>query len=117
VAGKRRRRPATTESILGKRVSHTWLQLRGRAVRLLSDDPGVEARHQRFVLDVGGGQTVLVAHNLDLSERVPLGLGDRVDARGFYEWNHFGGTLHWTHRNPMGDGEDGYIRYRGRSYD
>jgi len=62
------------------------------------------------------GQTVLVAHNIDLAERVPLGLGDRLHYRGMYEWNDLGGLVHWTHEDPMGVEEGGWIRYRRKTY-
>jgi hypothetical protein len=47
---------------------------------------------------------------------VPLGMGDRVKLRGLYEWNDLGGLLHWTHRDPLEDGEGGWILYRRRTY-
>jgi len=83
--------------------------------RLLSDDDD-GAQHQRFVLDLRNGQTVLVAHNIDLATRVPLGLGDRLHYRGMYEWNELGGLIHWTHHDPLGDIEGGYLRYRRKIY-
>lgn len=75
------------------------------------------SRHQRFVLRLGGRQTLLVAHNLDVAERVPLGLGDRVRFRGLYEWNDLGGIVHWTHRDPMGIGDGGWIRHCRKVYE
>lgn len=74
------------------------------------------ARHQRFILDLRNGQTVLVAHNIDLAERLPLGIGDRVRFRGVYEWNDLGGLVHWTHRDPLGIEDGGFVKYRTRYY-
>ena len=73
-------------------------------------------RHQRFVIDVGDRQTLPVAHNINVADRVPLGMGDRVRVRGLYEWNDLGGLLHWTHHDPLEDGEGGWILYRRRRY-
>ena len=74
------------------------------------------SRHQRFVLDIGYGWTLLVAHNIDLVERVPVGLGDRVSLRGMYEWNDLGGLVHWTHHDPTGVEDGGYVEFGGKIY-
>lgn len=92
-----------------------WIEDAGLVRRLIPDNND-GARHQRFILDLRNGQTVLVAHNIDLAERVPLGLGDRVRFRGMYEWNELGGLVHWTHHDPLGTDDGGYIRYRGKEY-
>ena len=61
--------------------------------------------------DVGGGRTVLIAHNIDLSPRVaPLRVGDRVEFAGEFEWNERGGVVHWTHPDPRGQHRAGYVR-------
>jgi hypothetical protein len=83
---------------------------------LLSDDND-GSRHQRFVIEIPGRLTLLIAHNIDLAERVPLGLGDRVRVRGMYGWNELGGLVHWTHRDPHGVEDGGYVRYRTRMFE
>lgn len=93
----------------------TWIEASGFVLRLLPDDHHGQ-RHQRFVLDVGHGQTLLITHNIEVAPRVPLGLGDRVQFRGIYEWNEQGGLVHWTHRDPMGSEDGGYVRYRKQDY-
>lgn len=82
-------------------------------MRLLPDDG---QHHQRFVLRVASGETFLIAHNIELAERVPVSLGDRVRFRGAYEWNDQGGTVHWTHRDPMGRADGGWIEFRKKRY-
>ena len=96
--------------------SGSWIEASGFVIRLLNDAYEDDERHQRFVVDAGHGQTLLIAHNLDLAARVPVGLGDRVSLRGLYEWNESGGTVHWTHRDPMGIESGGYIEFRRRAY-
>jgi hypothetical protein len=61
-------------------------------------------------------ETVLIAHNIDLARRVPVGLGDSVYFRGMYEWNELGGLVHWTHDDPQGVEDGGWIRYRRKTY-
>jgi len=92
-----------------------WIEDTGIVIRLLNDADD-EGPHQRFVVRLASGQTLLVAHNLEIAERVPLGIGDRVGFRGLFEWNPEGGILHWTHRDPQGRGEDGFLRFRGQTY-
>jgi len=92
-----------------------WIETRGVVTRLLSNDND-GSRHQRFILDIGNRETLLIAHNIDLAERVPVGLGDRVQVRGMYEWNDLGGLVHWTHDDPQGVEDGGYVRYRRREY-
>lgn len=98
-----------------KRDTGRWIEVTGFVKRLLSDDND-GSRHQRFILDIGSGRTLLIAHNIDLVQRVPLGLGDRVRLRGMYEWNDLGGLVHWTHHDPLGVEDGGWIRYRARVY-
>jgi hypothetical protein len=88
----------------------------GTVVKLLPDDAD-GSRHQRFILRLDSGQTLLVAHNVDLAPRIDdLRPGDPVSFHGEYEWNAEGGVIHWTHRDPRGNHEAGWIRHRGRIY-
>jgi hypothetical protein len=91
--------------------SGEWVDGTGIVCRLLTDDHD-GSRHQRFVLDMRNGQTLLVAHNIDIADRIPLGMGDKISFRGMYEWNDRGGLIHWTHHDPMGVDEGGHIVYR-----
>lgn len=88
----------------------------GRVSRVLADD-NEGSRHQRFIVQLASGQTVLVAHNIDLADRVAaIETGDSVEFNGEYEWNERGGVIHWTHRDPRGSHVDGWIKHGGRTY-
>jgi len=88
----------------------------GIVVKLLSDDND-GSRHQRFIVRLRSGQTLLVAHNIDLSRRVEsLGVGDTVTFKGEYEWNPAGGVIHWTHADPAGSHPSGWIQHDGTTY-
>ena len=100
---------------LTKADTGRWIEGTGFVTRLLSDDND-GSRHQRLVLQIPGGHTLLIAHNIDLASRVPVGIGDRIHFRGIYEWNDLGGLVHWTHHDPMGAEDGGYVRYRTRVY-
>lgn len=88
----------------------------GVVTRVLADD-NEGSRHQRFILSVASGMTVLVSHNIDLAPRVPLSVGDSVEFRGQYEWNSQGGVIHWTHHDPAGRHAEGWIDYDGTRYE
>ena len=80
--------------------SHFQVEGAGTVSRLLSDDND-GSRHQRFIVALKTGQTLLIAHNIDLSPRIiSLEVGDEVAFFGEYEWNEKGGTIHWTHHDP-----------------
>lgn len=84
--------------------------------RLLPDDND-GSRHQKFILQTSTGQTVLVAHNIDLASRVPnLKVGDIIEFKGEYEWNEKGGVIHWTHHDPANRHAHGWLRHRGNTY-
>lgn len=88
----------------------------GRVVRILSDDND-GSRHQRFILELASGRTVLVAHNIDLAPRIAsLHTGDTVGFFGEFETNDRGGVIHWTHHDPQGRHPDGWLEHEGRRY-
>ena len=105
----------TVEAAFAAQRSGVWLETGGEVARILSDD-NEGSRHQRFVLELDGGHSVLVAHNIDLAERLPLARHDRVNLRGRYEWNERGGVIHWTHHDPDGRGPGGWVELDGRVY-
>jgi len=94
------------------------LQVRGSGTvaRLLADD-NEGSRHQRFIVRLDSGQTLLVAHNLDVAPRVDgLAVGDEIAFSGVYEWSRGGGTIHWTHGDPDGDHAPGWLRHDAKTY-
>ena len=88
----------------------------GKVTKLLSDDLD-GSRHQRFILMLGSGETLLVSHNIDLAPRInSLKVGDVVEFYGEYEWNSKGGVIHWTHHDSNGHHEGGWIKHQGKTY-
>lgn len=99
----------------GRQDTGSWVEDSGFVKRLIPDDND-GSRHQRFILQLPDRRTVLIAHNIDLADRVPVAVGDRVRFRGLFEWNDLGGLVHWTHGDPMGNEAGGWVRYRNRTY-
>jgi hypothetical protein len=106
----------SVEEASASRLSEVMLRTSGVVQRTLADD-NEGSRHQRFILELPSGATVLVAHNIDLAPRVPLTAGDAVAIHGQYEWNERGGVLHWTHRDPGGRHVGGWIEHQGKRYE
>jgi Protein of unknown function (DUF3465) len=88
----------------------------GTVIRVLPDDTE-GGRHQKFILRLSTGQTLLIAHNIDLSTRIDsLQEGDLVKFYGQYEWNEKGGVVHWTHSDPNGKHLAGWLQHAGLKY-
>jgi hypothetical protein len=88
----------------------------GRVSRILSDD-NIGSKHQRFILTLSSGQTILIAHNIDIAPRVPsLNNGDIIYFNGIYEKNFKGGVVHWTHHDPSGRHSAGWLKKNGHIY-
>jgi hypothetical protein len=103
-------------ALYAQQQSDTMVEFEARVDRVLSDD-NVDSRHQRFILKLDNGHTVLVAHNIDLAARVPVREWDLVKVRGEYEYNPQGGVVHWTHRDPGMGIKHGWIEHQGQRYE
>ena len=99
-----------------ERYSGVQTEGNGIVIKILPDD-NEGSRHQRFILKLDSGQTLLIAHNIDLAPRLStLREGDVVAFNGEYEWNSKGGVIHWTHRDPNGRHEAGWLKHNGQTY-
>ncbi len=83
---------------------------------LRDDNDG--ARHQKMLLQLpSADHTILLAHNIDLAPRVPAKEGDQIVVRGEYEYSDKGGVIHWTHHDPGGRHEPGWVEFQGKRYE
>lgn len=88
----------------------------GTVMKVLPDDTE-GTPHQRFILRLASGETILIAHNIDLAPGIPsLRQGDTVGFNGEYEWNAQGGVVHWTHHDPSGRHQAGWLKHNGTVY-
>jgi uncharacterized protein DUF3465 len=98
------------------RTSNIQVEGEGTVTRVLSDDVN-GPRHQRFIVELASGQTVLITHNIDIAPRVDgLETGDHVSFSGEYVWNAKGGVIHWTHHDPRGRHVAGWVVHKGKTY-
>ena len=87
-----------------------------RVYKLLAeDDEGL--RHERFLVMLSNGRTVLVAHSIDRAPRVPVNPGDVVVLHGEFIDNEKGGVIHWTHHSDSPKHEGGWILFNGKRYE
>ena len=98
------------------KLSNVQVEGVGRVKALLRDDLQ-GSRHQKFILTLPSGITVLISHNIDLAPRIDnISKGDQVAFYGEYEWNEKGGVVHWTHHDPEKKHAGGWLKHNGRIY-
>ena len=107
---------AVFEDALANKQSNIQVEGSGSVIKILRDD--LEgSRHQKFIIELSNGQTLLISHNIDLAPRIDsLSKGDSIEFFGEYEWNDRGGVVHWTHHDPGGRHVAGWIRHKGAIY-
>lgn len=98
-----------------RRQSGVIVRASAAVAKLLPDDE-IGDRHQKMILRLSSGHTLLLAHNIDLSERVPARKGDTIEFQGQYEYSEQGGVVHWTHPDPRNRRPGGWIRHAGQTY-
>lgn len=96
----------------------------GTIVKILPDDTDTSdgsEMHQKWLVELPAARgqdsiTIRICHNLKFG-RVPVAEGDPIRFKGEYEYTELGGTLHWTHHDPRGTHEDGFIEHNGTRYE
>lgn len=116
VAGVESTDDGNLDRVQESRASGGQLQGQGTVIKVLPDDND-GSRHQRFILKLQSGQTLLIAHNIDIAPRIgSLRNGDTVGFNGVYERNSEGGVIHWTHHDPGGRHAAGWLKHGGQTY-
>lgn len=104
------------KKIFENRENKIQIQGSGVVIKTLPDD-NKGSRHQRFILKTSSGQTLLIAHNIDLAPKLKgLKKGDTVAFNGEYVWTQQGGIVHWTHHDPNGNHPDGWLLFDNQKY-
>jgi hypothetical protein len=90
----------------------------GTVVRLLADRTSNTGTHEQFIIKLTSQDlTVEIEHNISIAARAPVAEGDHVIVHGEYVWTAKGGLIHFTHHDPQGAHEGGYIQDNGKTYD
>jgi hypothetical protein len=104
------------KELFDEKKTDVWVSGKGNVTRILSDDNEGD-RHQRFILEMSTGQTLLIAHNIDIAPYLEgLEKGDIVSFYGEYYWSDEGGGIHWTHHDPDGSSDGGWLKCDGETY-
>lgn len=86
-------------------------------MRLFPDRTSSTGTHEQFIIKLSSQDLTLeIEHNISIAPRVPAALGDHVVVHGEYIWNPDGGLIHFTHHDPQGTHEGGYIIDGGKEY-
>lgn len=104
------------KNVFENKISGVQIGGSGKVIKILPDD-NKGSRHQRFILKLNSKQTLLIAHNIDLAPKIQfLKVDDHVNFYGQYEWTSKGGVIHWTHHDPNGQHEGGWLNHGGKMY-
>ena len=106
----------SAHALYSAKISDAQVQDNGKVVKILADD-NRGSRHQKFLVRIASGQTLLFAHNIDLAPRIDdIQVGDFISFRGEYVYNPKGGVVHWTHLDAQGRHYGGWIKHNGNTY-
>jgi len=88
----------------------------GIVIKIFPDDLK-GSKHQKFAVQLKNHKTVLVIHNIDIAGKIhSLNIGDKIEFMGQYQWNRHGGMVHWTHHDPHGKHQTGWVKHKNRLY-
>ncbi len=107
--------------------SHVEVVADGIVTRTLGVAPGRPSTtlragsspHEGFLMRLSSACSLIVRveANTDFTGSFPLAPGQRVNVKGEYEYYPMGGVVHWTHRDPRGRHEGGFIQTGGGLYE
>lgn len=97
------------------KTSNIMVEAEARVVLLLPDIEDL-GRFQEFKVELENGHIVRVLHDLDEADRIPVAVSSQIRFRGEYDWSVDGGVIYWTHDDPIGEREGGWILHLGRKY-
>lgn len=99
-------------------TSRVEVSATGIVTRTMGMRTGRSGTHEGFLMQADGkrGLVLRVEDNVDITGPIPLRNGQHVIVRGEYEYYPRGGVIHWTHHDPAGRHENGYVEVAGKRY-
>ncbi|HET9030097.1 MAG TPA: DUF3465 domain-containing protein [Candidatus Aquilonibacter sp.] len=90
----------------------------GTVRQILGERRGRSGDHEGYLIQLGGDCDLVlkVETNTDITGPIPLRPGERVVVKGVYIYNPMGGLIHWTHHDPGGRHEGGFVKAGGLLY-
>lgn len=89
----------------------------GMVVTQLLPEDHSGSPHQLWMVKLSNGQSIQAVSNLDMCQKIPLQVGDKVGMGGQFIWTkEKRGLIHWLHRDPKGSRPDGYVTLNGTTY-
>jgi len=101
---------------LNSQQQSRYVQGDGMVVTQVLPDDTVGLQHQKWIVRLSNGKTLLAVYNTDMCPRVPVQVGDIVSMGGMFIWTDQGGLIHWLHYDPRGNHPNGYVILNGKSY-
>lgn len=96
--------------------SNVVVQVEGKVIVEFPDFKDLST-HQQFMIVLENNHRVLVSHDIGIAKPVNVGIGSVVRVKGEYDWTRDGGVIHWTHRDPEGRREGGWVELDGIRHD
>jgi len=98
--------------------SHVEVVAQGTVTRTFGIRAGRVSPHEGFLMRLNSSCSLIVRveANTDFTGPIPLRVGTTVAVKGEYEYYAGGGVIHWTHSDPRGRHQGGYILLDNRIY-
>lgn len=78
---------------------------------------GTHAMHEAFRCRSDDGYRVEIVDNVKIAPRLALRPGDRIEVQGeLVPAGRHAPLVHWTHHDPRGVHQDGFIDFGGQRY-
>lgn len=99
------------ENAFINQLSFFTVTVKGTVTRIIKDCYEGE-KNQRFTIQMPNKQTLLIVHNTEIAPPVTgITSGSEIFVHGEYVWDSEGGVVNWTHHDPDGIRENGWILF------